>query len=296
MTNVSRRTFLGSAGAAAASLVPRRGAAARLPKVRELVGRASQYINWYDREMTAVVGEERYRQELTALSVGLRTRELVSEIGWLSLAGLGDAIAVRDVLEVDGHPTRGEHSLRRLLENPEAVVESMVSNLLAQSAAHNLGAESRNINFPTFPLVYVRRRHTGRSRWRVAAREGMRAVLEFKERERPTIVRSQQGEHLRGHGRVWIDEASGRVERCEVRVDSLRRSFGFHGDQVHTATHESTVIFAEDIAVGLWVPSRMTDVYQSGAGRETVRVTGDATYSKYRRFRTGARLVSPVER
>ena len=285
-----------SAAAAAVSLVPRRSAGAGRPGVRELVDRVSQYIAWYDREMTAVVAEERYRQELTAVSVGRLTRELVSEIGWLSLAGLGDAIAVRDVLEVDGHPTKREHSLRRLLEHPEAVVESMVSNLLAQSAAHNLGAESRNINFPTFPLVYVRHRHAGRSRWRVAALEGMRAVLEFKERERPTIVRSPQGEHLRGHGRVWIDEASGRVERCEVRVDSLRRSFGFHGDRVHTATHESTVVFAAEAAVALWVPSRMTDTYQVGSGRETVRIAGEATYSRYRRFRTGARLVTPVER
>jgi hypothetical protein len=296
VTTVSRRTFLGSAGAVAASFVPRPGAAARRPGVRELVGRVSRYVEWYDGEMTAVVAEERYHQELTSLGVGRLTRELVSEIAWLSLGGLGDAIAVRDVLEVDGGATPGEHSLRRLLEHPEAVVESMVSNLLAQSAAHNLGAESRNINFPTFPLVYVRRRHAGRSRWRVEAREGARAVLEFKERERPTIVRSAQGDHLRGHGRVWIDEASGRVERCQVRVDSLRRPFGFHGDQLHTATHESTVIFAADVAVGVWVPSRMTDMYQGGDGRETVRIAGDATYSKYRRFRTGARLVTPVER
>ena len=290
VSSVNRRAFL--LGAVAVALVPRRGGAARAPDADELVRRASGYIDWYDREMTSVVAEERYRQELTSVPSGRVTRELVSEIGWLRLEGLDDAIAVRDVLKVDGRATAGEHSLRSLLENPAAAAESMVAKLLAQSAAHNLGAESRNINFPTFPLVYLRHRHAQRSRWRVTAREGPRTVLEFEERGRPTIVRSAEGEHLRGQGRFWIDEDSGRVERCEVRVSGLRHRIGSR-DRVPTASHESRVTFVEAPAVTLWVPSIMTDVFQSGTGRATLRIAGEATYSNYRRFRTGARLVSP---
>jgi hypothetical protein len=288
MSTISRRALL----AVAASAVPRLGAAERRPGAPELVRRASQYIDWYDREMTAVVAEERYRQELTSPVSGTVTRELVSEIGWLRLEGLDDAIAVRDVLEVDGRATGREHSLRRLLENPATAAESMVSKLLAQSAAHNLGAESRNINFPTFPLVYLRQRHRGRSRWRLRSREGPRVVLEFEERGRPTIVRSAEGEHHRGQGRFWIDTGSGRVERCEVRVSRLRERFGPLA-RLPTTSHESRVTFVEAPAVALWVPSVMTDVFQSGDGRATLRIAGEAAYSNYRRFRTGARLVSP---
>jgi hypothetical protein len=273
------------------ALVPRRGVA-RAPDAKELAKRASRYIDWYDREMTAVVAEERYCQELTSAASGRVTRELLSEIGWLRLEGLDDAIAVRDVLEVDGRATDREHSLRDLLENPGAAAESMVAKLLAQSAAHNLGAGSRNINFPTFQLVYLRRRHADRSRWRVSAREGPRAVLEFEERGRPTIVRSAERDHLRGQGRFWIDEESGRVERCEVRVSPLQERFG-PLDPLPTATHESRVTYVEAPAVALWVPSVMTDMFQSGAGRATLRIAGEASYSNYRRFRTGARLVSP---
>jgi hypothetical protein len=292
MSTIGRRAFLAGTGAVAVSVVPRHGTVARLPGAGELVRRASQYIDWYDREMTAVVAEERYRQELTSAASGRVARELVSEIGWLRLEGLDDAIAVRDVLEVDGRATGREHSLRRLLEDPGAAAESMVSKLLAQSAAHNLGAESRNINFPTFPLVYLRQRHRNRSRWRVTALEGQRAVLEFEERGRPTIVRSAEGEHHRGQGRFWIDAESGRVGRCEVRVSHLRERFGPRA-RLPTTSHESRVTYVESPAVTLWVPSVMTDVFQSGGGRATLRIAGEATYSNYRRFRTGARLVAP---
>jgi len=98
---------------------------------------------------------------------------------------------------------------------------------------------------------------------------------------------------MRGAGRFWIDEATGRIEEAEVQVEFFHRDM-LRNDSIHTSFHESRITFREDAGVGLWVPERMTDAYQTGHGRDTVRVEGEASYSNYRRFRTGGRLVSPV--
>ena len=90
-------------------------------------------------------------------------RRLVSEIAWIHLPRLQDAIAIREVIEIDGRPTEGERRLGRLLQDPDLDAESEVTSLLDASAGHNLDSGSRNINFPTFPLVYLRERNLNRT-------------------------------------------------------------------------------------------------------------------------------------
>ena len=120
----------------------------------------------------------------------------------------------------------------------------------------------------------------------------MHLVLAFGERSSPTIVKSSEGDPLRATGRFRVDATSGRIERCDLRV-ALDVAGLFLKRTPVAGADEMTVTFVLDAGVDLWVPSRMTDSFERGTGRDGVRVTGEATYSNYRRFRTGGRLVTP---
>lgn len=257
--------------------------------------------------MTAVVAEERYVQQRTRPDGETFTRELIAEIGWIRLPGLDDAIAVREVLRVQGEPTAQRGRLLRLLESADGEIESLAAAMLDESATHNLAPGTLNINFPTFPITYLRTRFVDGSRWRLRGEEGGRFLLEFRERRRPTVVRTPEGGHLRGQGQFWIDEATGRVERGEVRVAGVRHTAVLPERTPGVTTlppapsprgpakvsYECAVGFDHDSGLNLWVPKEMSDAFERHDGRITERVTGEATYSNYRRFTTGGRLVTP---
>ena len=52
---------------------------------------------------------------------------------------------------------------------------------------------------------------------------------------------------------------------------------------------EILVNYGRDARINLWVPTEMTERYQTMEGH----VTGVARYSKYRQFTTGGRLIAP---
>jgi hypothetical protein len=307
LRDVTRRKFLQAAGAAMVALGVSPPKAAVRPNARALTVRASEYVAWYDEAMTAIVAEERYVQRRTQPDDERLTRELISEIGWIRLPGLDDAIAVREVMQVDGQPTAQRGRLRRLLEGPDTQNRLSVTAILDESATHNVASGTLNINFPTFPLTYLRERFVDGSRWQLREADGGSRLIEFRERRRLTVVRTPAGEHLRAQGQYWFDEATGRVERCEVRVEGVHRTAALpeRSPGVTTlppapgssgsarASYNTAVTFQHDARLDLWVPTQMSDGFERRDGRITERVTGDATYSNYRRFQTSGRLVSP---
>ena len=259
--------------------------ASRAPSARDLASRASEYVRAYDQRLVAIVGEERYEQRSRERAGGRAPDDVSqsarSRLAWVHLPRLDDTVAVREVFEIDGHAVQHSSRLEQLLKAPAAQLENVVRDLLNESAAYNLAAGSRNINFPTFPLVYLRTPNLGRSRWRSAGREGTLTVISFEERRRPTIVRSEARQNLRARGRFSIDEKTGRVERAEVRL----------ADGQQLVTFRLEVSFSPDERLGTWLPVRMEDTYERSGAGSYLRVDGEATYSEYRRFETEGRLL-----
>ena len=266
----------------------------RAPSPRELSERASRYVQQLDRTLVALVGEEQYEQRSFEARGGRppteQRRRLQSRVAWVRLARVDDTVAVREVL---ASPSSRLHDL---LSAPAGELEANVRALLDESAAQNLVPGSRNINFPTFSLVYLRDAHLERSRWKTDGREGILTVLSFRERQRPSIVRSDAGHHLSAQGRFWIEELTGRVERAEVQLAG--REWVGNGDEARPRNVEvriryrQEVGYAPDERLGVWLPSRMIDRYERTASGSVLEVTGEATYSNYRRFETRGRVVT----
>lgn len=281
---------------------PFAGGPSAAPSGRDLAKRASEYVQLYDERLLTLVAEERYEQRSDERTRGRSASPIVrqtrSTLGWTLLPGFHDVVAVREVLEVDGtvqHASR----LRQLLQEPGPELAADVRALLNAGAAYNLAPGSRNINYPTFPLIYLRHAHRERSRWTFEGREGTLVIISFEERRHPTIVRSELGTYQPGRGRFWLDETTGRVERLEFRIQNVETVQpmvkGEYGRDHLTGIETSyrlSATFSRDERLGFWVPSEMEDVYEQMARSTHVRVTGKAMYSDYQQFKTGGRLLT----
>jgi hypothetical protein len=333
---VTRTVVAASAAAAICALWLPSTVASGAQSAGSLARHASDYVKSLDAALVAIVGEERYEQRSEERSGEKARRVVRSHIGWVHLARVKDTVAVREVLEAESGtasvrrsgpasasvrrsgpasssvpadptsdtPAARPSRLRELLTAPAGRIESNVRALLDESAAHNLVPGTRNINFPTFSLAYLRPDHVDRSRWKAEKREGPLVILSFEERRRPVLVRSETGYPLWGRGRLWIDLDTGRVERSEVRLTGRERVVAAapipgrpaEGDVRRTVmvefSYEQHVTFARDPRLDVWLPERMTDVYERSGGPDYLRVKGEATYSGYRRFETRGRVVT----
>ena len=258
------------------------GAAAdRRPSSREVLERAGRYVAACADEFVHLVAQEVSEQELRprpSVARVIQRRRLVADLGWVRLAGVHEAIGVRDVFEVDGRAVHGE-TTRRLLTLLHGQAHGTVAEaeaLLDESTHYNLADSSRNINLPTFAFFLLhpglqprfswkRREHTDEGIW----------VFSFKEKGRPTVVRTSQGKPVYSEGRVWIDARTGIVQRTRIEL---------HFDRVE---YRMEVAFEPVAAIGFTLPVRLHESYRTPSSD----VEGTSTYSHYRRFTTEARLV-----
>jgi hypothetical protein len=257
------------------------------PSKKEVLGRAAAFVDAQAELLPQLVAEERTRQEqeprlrIDDNKVGRIERETWADFAWVKIDGLPEALGVRDVREVDGRPVGDEGRLERLLRTPMQERFDAVQRILGESARYNLVPGSRNMNLPTFALFLLHRTSQPRFSWKEQANEGNLVVLEYKERERPTVIRSPRFENVFCRGRVWIEPATGEVRRTELRAQ-VRES-----DDDYYTTYVLTVEFSIDPSLHLLLPRHLHERYET---RMTV-VTGDAEYANYRRFQTEGRLV-----
>jgi hypothetical protein len=244
----------------------------------DVLDRATAYIERFYREFGSMVAEERYEQRIRPVP-GAATRS--TEIGPMQTVLRSDFLLVevpgqgwvpfRDVVERDGKPVGDRQTrladlflggARDAFEQGRAVIE--------ESARHNIGNVDRNINVPTLALTFLMREHRDRFAFDLDGRDDGAVVLAYTETSRPTVVRSREGGDLPVEGRFWIDEEDGTVLRTEMRAFDTR------------VQAEVMVAFRYDDTVASWVPARMEESYQRRNGG--VRVIGEATYSRFRRF------------
>jgi hypothetical protein len=262
------------------------------PTLKEVLARAGQYAIDYGGALASVIADERFEQELVRRDGAvIGRRALESEIAFVKLAGTIEWLAFRNVLRVDGSdlPSAGGRLERLLREAPPSAL-GQARAIAAEGARHHLGPVHRNFNVPTTVLQFLLPRHQDRFRFRKAGddRSGGEAVwiVEFRERDRATFIRTPEGRDAPSHGRLLIAPDDGRVVGSRLIVDAPIQA-------------ELEVTWQRDQRLGLWVPATMREQYR---GRELVQrdangkdqlfdVRGAATYSNYRRFEVDFRIV-----
>jgi hypothetical protein len=280
-----------------------------------VVARMDAYLAEYERALSEVVARERLDQFILdpdgrALSPAQarlldsvsdtilqahngrarQTRTLESEVAFLALPGDAGWLGFRHVQAVDGSAVRGSgRVLESLLARGWTSAAAAARQLITESAAHNLGGP-RTINLPNLPLELLHARHRRRFEIAVDDHETIggtrttRVVLD--EQRTPSVIQGAGGANLMSVVTAWVEEATGRLLRAEVRSRDRRpgiRSF------------ETTirVEFEDDTALAMLVPRAMQERFfvDPYAGRGVG--VGVARYDRFRRFATSGRLKPP---
>jgi hypothetical protein len=270
--------------AAVAAVTVSSAADSTLPE-KELLKRAAAYVDQQAELLPQLVAEEHSSQTLRPRAGGPVVGQVITtraDFGWVKLEGLNEAIGVRDVREADGKPVGGDGRLEDLLRQPPSARIAAAQAILAESARYNIGPVSRNLNLPTTALFFLQADLQPRFSWKVDAADAAgHAILSFKERQRPTVIRGLNNKAVFSRGRIWIDQASGAVQRTELRAEVP------NPEGRSKSAYFLAVEFAIDPGLGLMLPRRMQERYEA---RATV-VTGQADYVNYRRFQTEGRIV-----
>ena len=261
----------------------------------QLLAKATWYSIDFVNKLSNIVAEEHYIQDsnvalMTVAIPGLggrgggtpnnvprsssRHRELKAD--FLIVKSAGDVwTPFRDVFEVDHIPIRDrDERLAKLFLSDKGGTdaEGRARAIAEESGRYNLGAVQRTINNPVFALIFlqpdVRERFkftTGKPDRKMG--EDVR-VVEYLEEGRPTVIAGLPGQDMPAFGRFWIESATGRVVKAEVRVE------------VKDVKANLTTTFRADERLGIDVPSEFREEYDL---RDS-RVNGVATYARFRKF------------
>jgi hypothetical protein len=298
---------MGTAGRSASLLLvilaaapPLRSAAAQDPSVNTVLARAAAYVASFQQQLSGIVAEETYVQEIknssnrSMLSTdvpGLRSRALRSDFLLVKPANADRYVEFRDVFEVDGRAVRDrQERLSQLFLDPTAANVDQARAIVLESARYNIGNIPRTVNTPMLPLIFLLPQYQDRFRFKradggtprlsglvVSARGGdsptFRSstemwVIEFRERARNTVIRTVDGRDFPATGRFWIDPASGAVLMTELIMDRVE------------VRAEIDVSYQSEPLLGFNVPVEMREKYQA----KYDRVDGIATYGRFRRF------------
>ncbi len=258
----------------------------------DILTRAAEWVERFADDSMFVVAEERYEQEYrhadrTGEPVERRTlrSEIVSVRTPVEEVHRGFPwVQFRDVQEVDGEAV-GDHQgrLERLFRDPSGASYAQARALVEESARFNIGPAIRTVNVPAFALFFLVARNQPRFRFDWKGEDtvdGVQvALVGYRERERPTIIRSPDRQDRVAKGSFWIDAMTGRVMRTRLDVEGER----------HWRT-EIEVDYGRDARLDAWVPLVMRERH---ARDSTESITCTATYSNFRRFETTARIVVP---
>ena len=249
--------------------------------VTDILNKATDYVCGYFREFSTIVAEERYVQDSRPLPeidafgrIGAAQRpehvELRSDILLVTPASSSNWLAFRDVFLVNGREVRDRaFRLAHLFVEPAADAADRLSAIARDGYRYNIGSKDRTLANPMLAASFLQRQYRDRFDFRLAGIDTARGadvwIIKFKERTRPTILRTPDDRNVTSTGRFWIEGTSGRVLQSELETST--------GDKVMT-------LWTYDERLHLDVPSEMRDI----AWFSRMPVTGVATYSNFRRF------------
>jgi hypothetical protein len=280
------------------------------PDLPDILRRAGSYVEEFQRQLSSIVAEETYLQEVVP-AVGMngtaggriQRRQLRSDLLLVRPEHAIRWIQFRDVLEVDGQPVidREERLVRLFLSGEASSSQQVQETILAEGARYNIGRILRTMNVPLLPLsvlvpssqprfrfmVEDERRHNPQPQngaadvtptFKVTA-EGW--VVRFEEVTGPTLVHTTNGADIFSRGRFWIERDSGRVLMSEMITEDAR------------VRGELVVNYQSEPLLGLLVPVEFREQYMAGG---QPKIVGQATYGNFRRFQVSVdQSIGPIQ-
>jgi hypothetical protein len=267
-------------------------AVAQEPSLQDILKRAAIYVADFQRQLSGIVAEERYDQQIkNSSSTTFETRRrLRSDFLLVRPVDSDRYVEFRDVFEVDGRAVRDrEDRLTKLFIDPPPGARSQIQGVVEESARYNIGNIVRTLNTPVLPLSFLLPQYQERFVFKLARNRmppillerqsgsdrGSSAdiardvrIVEYDERERPTLIRSLRDANLPARGRFWIDAGTGAVLMSELIVE------------VSDLTATVDVRYQEQPQIAFLVPAEMRELYR--ARRD--HIEGRATYGRFRKF------------
>jgi hypothetical protein len=257
---------------------------------------AASYVDDYQKQLAAIVADEVYVQEIRAQDPpeegAPRFRTLRGEVFFLFAAAEREWMAIRDVREVDGVPLTGTRDVRATLRTLPAA--QVADRMKSYNARYNIGRITRDINEPTLALLVLDATHRDRFKFKAdkprQAGDRRLVPLTFKERERPTLIRSTAGRPIYTSGELLVEPESGRIWQSTLNasVDAIKVQL--------------TTEYSFDERLGLLLPAVFRERYEQGtvnnsrgSGRPTITpdhevVVAEGRYSNFRRFEVLSRI------
>ena len=269
-------------------LLPLRSSAQNTVTLEAVLARLHAYLSDYAQRLPATIASEHYVQLAShARLPEARLATLDSDFGIIRLPGVSQWLGFRDVLSKDGKAVSDrQRRLDSIFQDPSVNALAQARMVADESARHNIGPIYRTINNPALLLELLDSRNARHMRFRKGGERTINGVpaweIRFNEVGRPTVVSSVNGLDAPSEGRAWIDPVTGTLLQSEATVQIPGRTPG--GNVKATVK----VTFLNDPKLGFWVPSTMTEAY------ETTRAeleSGEATYSNYRMFTVDTRVI-----
>jgi hypothetical protein len=271
-------------------------AAAQEPSLKAVLTRAAAYVAEFHRQLSSIVAEEKYVQNWYSPSrsgMGAATqrghRELKSDLLLLKPGHTDAWMAFRDVFEVDGDAVRDrQERLAHLFLEQTPRADALIGRILDESSRYNIGDIRRNVNTPTYPLLFLEAANHFRFKFKQTtdrqprtepenpARDGAFRVstevwvIAYEEKEAGTMIKTDGRKDLPAKGRFWIEPATGRVLMSELLVSNRKLR----------ATID--VSYQSAPLLGLLVPIEMREWYDNMSTKS--HIEAQATYGRFRQF------------
>jgi hypothetical protein len=278
------------------AIAPPAATASEPQSLATVLARAGAYVAEFHRQLSTIVGEERYVQDWKAVQSGrrpvateLQHRELVSDVVLVKPPRADAWMTFRDVFEVDGNAVRDrDDRLAQLVRSGSPSTNDAVRTILDESSRYNIGDIRRNVNTPTYPLLFLETANHFRFKFKQTkdrrprtepenpARDGAFRVstevwvIAYEEKEAGTLIKTDGHKDLPAKGRFWIEPATGRVLMSELLVSNRKLR----------ATID--VSYQSEPILGLLVPIEMREWYDNMKTRSHIEAV--ATYGKFRQF------------
>ena len=217
--------------------------------VDEIVRKMAAYVEAYGPQTSAIVGVEKYTQNVTIEEKNLRPRNLLAEFAIVRAGASGGWTGYRDVVEVDGREVSDRRDRLMSVVAAPGGREPELRRIADESTRFNVGPIIRNFNVPTTALFFMHPSLVDRFTFK---RKGTKKIdgvavweLDFKETQEPTLVVKRDGTNVPCEGTVWVAPEDGTVVRTRLKLrnfanamtmtSSDRRGAGGAGGQGYVA-------------------------------------------------------------